>query len=179
MIRLVVLFSYLFFLGCNNLPKEYVEDINPAINQTPDKQNLIDVNKNWIKDESFLIDQFCKRHHLDVVLTPTGVRYYILENTDGVPVVPGDVVTISYEIRLLDSDTTLCYSSKDANFSFVVEMDNIESGLHEAITYFKKGEKGYVVLPHYLAHGLIGNMDKIPPLSPVLYKLHLLDVYKK
>ena len=57
-------------------------------------------------------------------------------------------------------------------------MDNIESGLHEAITYFKKGEKGFVVLPHYLAHGLIGNMDKIPPLSPVLYKLELLDVKK-
>ena len=63
-------------------------------------------------------------------------------------------------------------------FNFIVEMDNIESGLHEAITYFKKGEKGFVVLPHYLAHGLIGNMDKIPPLSPVLYKLELLDVKK-
>ena len=84
MIRLVVLFSYLFFLGCNNVQKENIEHINPAINQPPNKQNLIDVNKNWIKDESFLIDQFCKRHHLDVVLTPTGVRYTILENTDGV-----------------------------------------------------------------------------------------------
>ena len=60
MIRWVVLFSYLFFLGCNNIPKENVEYINPAINQPPDKQNLIDVNKNWIKDESFLISSFNK-----------------------------------------------------------------------------------------------------------------------
>ena len=144
-----------------------------------DKQTLIDVNKHWIKDESFLIDQFCARHQMDVVSTASGVRYFIYDSTDGEKVEPGDQVTISFEVRLLDADTTLCYKSDSLSpYSFIVEMDNIESGLHEAITFFNKAEKGYVVLPHYLAHGLIGNMDKIPPLSPVLYNIHLLDVVK-
>ena len=58
-------------------------------------------------------------------------------------------------------------------------MDNIESGLHEAISYFKKGENGVVILPHYLAHGLLGNMDKIPPLSAVLYNIEVIDVKRK
>ena len=41
------------------------------------KEDLIDVNRNWIRDESFLIDQFCIRHNLDVVKTNSGVRYCI------------------------------------------------------------------------------------------------------
>ena len=43
----------------------------------------------------------------------------------------------------------------------------------------KRGEKGIVILPHYLAHGLLGNMDKIPPLSAVLYNIEVIDVKRK
>ena len=177
MIRLIIPLFCLFLLCCNNSPEEKLE-IFSEIEKKISKESSIDINKNWIKDESFLIDQFCKRHHFDVQQSKSGVRFFISEKTNGIKVSPGDIVTIAYEVRLLNSDTTLCYSSGRNNFNFIVEMDNIESGLHEAITYFKKGEKGFVVLPHYLAHGLIGNMDKIPPLSPVLYKLELLDVKK-
>ena len=82
-------------------------------------------------------------------------------------------------MRLLDSDTTLCYSSSESGpIQFLVDMDNIETGIHEAITYMKPGDKAYVILPHFLAHGLIGNMDKVPPLSPLLYNISLLDVQK-
>ncbi|MDG2370487.1 MAG: FKBP-type peptidyl-prolyl cis-trans isomerase [Flavobacteriales bacterium] len=144
------------------------------------KEDLIDVNRNWIRDESFLIDQFCIRHNLDVVKTNSGVRYCVYNQKKTNKIETGNIVTIDYEVRLLDADTTLCYSSKNTQpFSFIVEMDNIESGLHEAISYFKKGENGVVILPHYLAHGLLGNMDKIPPLSAVLYNIEVIDVKRK
>ena len=80
----------------------------------------------------------------------------------------------------MDSDTTLCYTSiVTGPIEFLVEMDNIESGLHEAITYMHVGDKAFIILPHYLAHGLVGNLDKIPYFSPVLYNIHLLDVQEK
>jgi len=170
-------FLCLLFCFCNEVkrePNSLKDDVEI------EKEDLIDVNRNWIRDESFLIDQFCIRHNLDVVKTSSGVRYCVYDLKKANKIESGDLVTIDYEVRLLDTDTTLCYSSKNTQpFSFIVEMDNIESGLHEAISYFKKGENGVVILPHYLAHGLLGNMDKIPPLSAVLYNIEVIDVKRK
>ncbi len=72
--------------------------------------------------------------------------------------------------------TTLCCTSGGTPIDFLVEMDNVESGLHEAITYLKEGDKAFIILPYYLAHGLLGDNDKIPPLSPALYDIELIAV---
>lgn len=138
-------------------------------------EQSIEMSQHWSKDESFLIDQFVARNQWPVKISGTGVRYYIYEEGDGVYATPGKVAVVNFEIRLLDADTTLCYSSNPQKPSeFLIEMDNVESGLHEAITYMKEGDKAYIILPHYLAHGLLGDLDKIPPLSPVLYDIELL-----
>jgi len=86
------------------------------------------------------------------------------------------LASLNFEVRLLDADTTLCYSSaENGTQTIFVEKDDIESGLHEALKYLHVGDKAYVILPHFAAHGLIGDNYKIPPLSPVLYKIEVLD----
>jgi FKBP-type peptidyl-prolyl cis-trans isomerase len=55
-------------------------------------------------------------------------------------------------------------------------MDNVESGLHEGITYMRKGEKAKIILSSNLAYGLVGDMDKIPPQSPLVYDVELVDI---
>jgi FKBP-type peptidyl-prolyl cis-trans isomerase len=138
-------------------------------------EQSIEMSQHWSKDESFIIDQFVSRNNWPVEISGTGVRYYIYEQGEGAMAEPGKVAVVNFEIRLLDADTTLCYSSNPIDPSeFLIEMDNVESGLHEAITYMKEGDKAFIILPHYLAHGLLGDMDKIPPLSPVLYDIELL-----
>lgn len=138
-------------------------------------EQSIEMSQHWSKDESYLIDQFTKRNNWPMTVSGTGVRYYIYNEGDGKMAHPGQVAVVNFEIRLLDADTTLCYSSNPKEPSeFLIEMDNVESGLHEAITYLKEGDKAFIILPHYLAHGLLGDMDKIPPLSPVLYDIELL-----
>ncbi len=140
-------------------------------------EQSIEMSQSWAKDESFKIDQFVKRNNWPAITSGTGIRYYIFEEGTGKYAEKGKVVTLDYEIRLLDADTTLCYTSKgDQPTSFLVEMDNVESGLHEAVTYMREGDKAWVILPYYLAHGLLGDDDKIPPLSSVLYKLELISV---
>lgn len=138
-------------------------------------EQSIEMSQHWSKDESFLIDQFVERNAWPVNISGTGVRYYVYQEGSGSLAIPGKVAVVNFEIRLLDADTTLCYSSNPKDPSeFLIEMDNVESGLHEAITYMKEGDRAYIILPHYLAHGLLGDMDKIPPLSPVLYDIELL-----
>lgn len=140
-------------------------------------EQSIEMSQHWSKDESYIIDQFVKRNNWPIQVSGTGIRYYIYEQGEGEAATPGRVAIVNFEIRLLDADTTLCYSSNPQQPSeFLIDMDNVESGLHEAITYLKEGDKAYIILPHYLAHGLLGDMDKIPPLSPVLYDIELISL---
>ena len=74
------------------------------------------------------------------------IRYYIFNKGEGIFPKTNDIVAIEFKVRLLDSDTTLCYSSDESGIVyFKVERDNIETGLHEAITYLNVGSEAYVI----------------------------------
>ena len=169
----------LFVLSCVSKNKDNLlnNEIDLKNNRELSTEELIEINKTWIRDEAFRIDDFCRRHSWPVKHTQTGVRYYIYKQGSGKYPKVDDVVEIEFKVRLLDADTTLCYSSEESGIAkFKVEKDYIETGIHEAVTYLNIGSEAFVILPHYLAHGLIGNADKIPPLSPVLYEIKLLSI---
>ncbi len=173
--KIVFISSAIVLLGCKEKRPDTVVS-EPKVPEFTTEQS-IEMSQNFAKDESFRIDQFVKRFNWPAITTGTGVRYYIFEKGNGRQAEKGTVVTLDYEVRLLDADTTLCYTSfGDQPTSFLVEMDNVESGLHEAITYLREGDKAWVILPYFLAHGLLGDDNKIPPLSPVLYRIELLKV---
>lgn len=177
--RYIFIFFLLFILSCVSENEEPIlnDEINLIVSKELSSEELIEINKTWIKDEAFRIDDFCRRHSWPVKNTQTGIRYYIYKKGNGQFPEVDDIVEIEFKVRLLDSDTTLCYSSDESGIAkFKVEKDYIETGLHEAITYLNIGSEAFVILPHYLAHGLIGNTDKIPPLSSVLYEIKLLSI---
>ena len=69
---------------------------------------------------------------MNVVQTGTGLRYQIHEDGDGVLIKEGDIVTLEYEIGLLNGD--MIYSSEnDGVKTFMVGRGGVESGLEEAI----------------------------------------------
>jgi FKBP-type peptidyl-prolyl cis-trans isomerase FkpA len=165
----------LLLLSCKPAREELIIPEEDYANITTNQS--IEISKYWTKDESFKIDQFIQRRGWPVVKTETGVRYYVYEQGSGELALPGQIALVNFEIRLLDADMSLCYSSEEnGTQEFLITMDNIETGLHEAICYLRPGDKAMIILPHYLAHGLLGDMERIPPLSPVLYNIHLLAV---
>jgi FKBP-type peptidyl-prolyl cis-trans isomerase len=110
--------------------------------------------------------------------TGTGVRYMIYEKGSGATANSKDVVLIDFDIKLLDG--TLCYSSRQTGAEqFVVDYDNVESGLHEAIKYLHQGDKAIIIIPSHRAFGLAGDMDRIPPFSTVVYNISLIEILKK
>ena len=87
----------------------------------------------------------------------------------------GQVATLKYKVSLMDGEEV--YSSEnDGPRSFMIGQDNVESGLHEAVTYLKLGDKAQIILPSHLAHGLTGDNNKIPPRSTVIYDLELIGL---
>lgn len=136
----------------------------------------INMQSTFLEEENDEIDSYLK-HHADwkMIKTGSGLRYFIYERSnsnDSVKVY--DEVSIYFEVKLLDG--TICYSQKEEIQKFMIEKTDIESGLHEALKYMCLNDKALFILPSHLAHGLIGDQDKIPPLQPLIYDIQLIKI---
>ncbi len=139
--------------------------------QRPTQEQMIEENRNAIKLENHDIDLYLRRKNIEASTTGTGVRYRFLRDDDGANVRPGQWAVVNYRVELLNGDTA--YQTSGGPESFKVEMDDVESGLHEAIQLMSPGDSATLIIPSYRAHGLIGDMDRIPMRSTVVYHIGL------
>ena len=141
------------------------------------KDESINMNNAFSMEESEEIDLFLSTHQdWKMTQSGTGLRYMIYHKGESQDSAKAEqIVTVDFEISLLSGD--ICYSSKENGpESFMVEKSDIESGLHEGIKYMCVGDKAKFIIPSHLGHGLIGDTEKIPPLSPVIYDIELLKI---
>ncbi|MCB9359833.1 MAG: FKBP-type peptidyl-prolyl cis-trans isomerase [Flavobacteriales bacterium] len=145
----------------NNLPEKEI------------KEKLIEANKIAAQKESIQIDGYVARRKWDVTKTGTGLRYLIYHEGKGEKAETGKIAVVKYKVSLIDG--TVCYSTKEKGAEeFTIGKDNVESGLHEGITYMKVGDKAKIIIPSYLAHGLAGDLKKIPVRSTIIYDIELI-----
>jgi FKBP-type peptidyl-prolyl cis-trans isomerase len=169
---IVPLFSILLLFSCGD--DNIIEQVDES-GWTKDES--INMNSTFAAEEDTEIDNYLSRRpDWKVNRSGSGLRSFIYlksEMNDTARV--GDAVLVDFRVELLDG--TICYTSKkEGAESFIVEKADIESGLHEAIQLMCTGDKGKFILPSFMAHGLIGDEDKIPPLTPVIYDIHLIDI---
>jgi FKBP-type peptidyl-prolyl cis-trans isomerase len=165
-ILLVVLVS--FVIGCTTKPKEVKKQPKWT------KDQSIEMQKVFAQEEEQEIEDFLKRHSdWKMTKTGTGLRYFIYKKSEYSDTAKaGDIVVVDFDVSLLDG--THCYSSKEnGEEQFMVEKTDIESGLHQAMKLMCTDDKGKFILPSALAHRLIGDLDKIPPLMTVVYDIHV------
>lgn len=143
--------------------------------QRPTQEEMIEENRQAIKLENHDIDLYLRRSKLEAASTGTGVRYRFIRQQEGQNVLPGQWAVVNYRVELLNGDTA--YGSEPGKAeSFKVEMDDVESGLHEAIQLMSPGDSATLIIPSYRAHGLVGDMNKIPMRSTVVYHVGLVKV---
>lgn len=165
---------FVLLCACGDSQKKSAQEVNIKSKEFQDK--LIDVNKMYVKQESDEIDQYVSHRNWQMTTTGTGLRYMITKKGEGEKALPDKFARVNYKVSLLDG--TVCYSSDSTGArDFLVGQDNVESGLHEAIQLMNVGGKAIFILPSHLAHGLIGDENKIPPKSSVIYDIELLAVH--
>jgi FKBP-type peptidyl-prolyl cis-trans isomerase FkpA len=168
----ICLFSFclILFLACGNEEKKK----KPV--KTYTKEQLLNANQADLRRESDDINAYVSRHHLEMKMSGTGIRYmFLAQSTRGDSAKSGQMAKVAYRVFLLDG--TLCYSSdKDGIREFKIGEDHVESGIHEMVERMKTGDRTRFILPSNLAHGLLGDGDKIPPRVPVLYELELISL---
>ena len=110
--------------------------------------------------------------------TGSGLQYMIYEHGDidtSYTPLPGNIARIEYKITMLDG--TLCYRTEDDEYeNFKVDRSEIESGVQEGIKKMSIGDRARLIIPSHLGHGLLGDRDKIPPLTPLVIDIYLTGI---
>lgn len=131
-----------------------------------------------VNDREQLKIAFYLEHHqeLSMQMTSTGLRYQMIKLVPkGELAQPGKTALAIVKISLLDG--RICYET-DSEFYEEIPIDHNdrESGLNEGLKLMRKGEKAKFILPSHLAHGLVGDLQKIPPLSILVLDVELIDL---
>ncbi|WP_227625428.1 FKBP-type peptidyl-prolyl cis-trans isomerase [Geofilum rubicundum] len=141
-------------------------------------ERYIEINKQLVGEEQKVIARYVEEQELDMQTTETGLWYSITEQGVGDFIEAGKVVSLEYKISLLDD--TVCYSSEnDGQKVFLVGQGGVESGLEEGILLLKKDSQATFIMPPHLAHGLIGDDDRIPSRAILRYEVEVVEVKNK
>ena len=142
------------------------------------KEMLMNVNKKLVDRDAREIKRYSDSLGLKMNTTKSGLWYLIKKEGKGPNVKKGQVITLKYKVSLLDG--TLCYDSeKDGYKVFEAGHGGVESGLEEGVLMLNKGAEAVFILPPYLAHGLLGDENKIPAHSIIVYEVEVLSIEQK
>lgn len=171
-LKVTVVALILIFTSCTGNQEKVKTVINDSIEEA-----LMNVNKHVVNTEDRQIDDFVARMNWAVDKTATGVRYLIYRKSTGTPITKDLTLTISFEMKSLSGE--VLYSSvNEGNKTFRMGKGEVESGLEEVLTLMNTGDKAKVIVPSYLAWGLSGDGNKIPPKATLVYDVEILNSIK-
>ena len=141
-------------------------------------EETIEMNKMQVSNEQIFIAAYVEENHLIMDRTETGLWYAISNDMLSAPVENDKVVVLDYKISLLDG--TICYSSENSGYKeFLVGKGGVEAGLEEGVLMLRKGSEATFILPPHLAHGLVGDNDRIPSRAIIKYEVKVIDIKDK
>ncbi len=168
---LIIIFLMIF--SCNGDPQKKEIKTEDEIDNY--KESLQKANRYLTTLDAERIDNYVKRRQWNMKETKSGIWYEIYEKGDGEKAKEGQVAVLNFKISLLDG--TLCYTSDSIGAKeFAIGHGGVESGLEEGILLLHEGDKARIIMPPFRAHGLLGDMEKIPPRSIIVYELELLKL---
>lgn len=169
MIKKEYIFCLLLLSSCSEEEKQ-PKPVNWNIEKSTE------MNKELAIEQDLDIDLYFAQHeNWEVKQTGTGLRYVIFKQTDGAMPKAGMEAKTQYKISLLDG-TEVYKTASDEVDIFKIDKSDMESGIHEGIKLMHVGEKAKLVFPSHLAHGLVGDFQKIPPLSPLVVDIELIGI---
>lgn len=169
--RITFLFIFSYTVSCSESTSSKSEE--PIVWS---KEKSIELNRVITLEEKIDIKLFLERHKVwKMVETGSGLQYYIYETGEGERAVPGMTVDIKYRVMTLDEK--VCYETgEDEVLEVKIDHSDIETGLQEGLKKMRVGDKAKMIIPSHLAHGLSGDYNKIPPLTPIVVDVQLVEV---
>lgn len=143
-----------------------------------DKKQSSELNSKFAKQEEIDINLYLNmRPKWEMSETGSGLRYWVYEAGDGEELSTGDLAEVEYSVGLLDG--TECYATaSDEYVEVMLDHSEVETGMQEALKLLKVGDKAKIIVPSHIGHGLLGDLDQIPPQRTLVIDLTLLGITK-
>jgi len=164
----------LFLFSCN------VETQREEVDNGRDlkvEQKLMEINKYMVKRNRELIENFIRRTGWEMERIAAGVWYGPVEYGSGLKPEEGDLVLISYELKLLDGKNIMSVPPSNPE-TFVLGKSEVISGLEKGVSRMRENERARLILSPQAAYGTFGDMEEIPPSAILIFQIHLLKVKK-
>lgn len=171
---------YLFLMAVLLIACSQTEARKPVVRKTSSfMSESIERNKILTKVENELLQKRIEGDSLNNYLnSEQGFWfYYELQDTLKAPMPEtGDQIVFNYEIHDL-SDRVIFSEEELGPQSYVVDKQELISGLQDGVKLMKEGEKVTFLFPSYKAFGYTGS-ERIEPNQPLIYKVELIKVNK-
>lgn len=165
LIAVIIIFSFSF--SCRN------DQDSGKLAVKPGKQEMTELNRYLLQKDREIIENYIERKNLKMTESPTGLWYYINNEGKGGYLKDNDRIVINYECSLLDG--TVCYSSAVLGpKEITLGKTAIEPGMNEGLRLLKRGAEALFIMPPFLAYGLVGDGNKIPPRTTIVYSISIL-----
>ena len=163
----VLVFLLLILVSCN--PGRD----NQQASSLPDKKEMADLNKYFVRKDRERIESYIERKNLKMNESPSGFWYLISKEGTGNLFTDNDRIVMEYDCSLLDG--TDCYSSADLGPKEVILGNTrLEAGLNQGLRMLKPGGEAIFILPPFLAYGLTGDRKKIPAKAVIVYNVRII-----
>lgn len=158
------------FFSCQNKQQE-----PPKQKQINVEKEKIAVNKEIVRRDNADIELIAKRYNWNLVQSESGLCYQIIASGKGEKAQSKDIVNIKGRITLPNGKEI--YNSKnDGVKEFRVDRSEDAVGLHELIKLMRAGDKARAIIPSYLAYGISGDGEQIPPIALLICEIELIKI---
>ena len=140
------------------------------------RENNIEAHRDFLQKEIESIEAYIEDRDLDLKRNGTGI-YYSIDSTEarGPMAKEGDLVYYYFSISMLNG-SQLYQSDSSKAASLLIDREDAEIGLHDALKLMRVGDKGFFILPSHRAFGVAGDQNKVPPFTALVYKLEVLEI---
>lgn len=164
-------FSFLFvwlllLVSCQKQLPQLPANKNYAIDTVG--EGLLKINEALILSEDSILTDFISKSDSNFTKHKQGFWYKMNLHTKSETLKTDSKCTIRYSVYLLDGK--FCKTEKS---TIVIGKNQVVTGVEELLKQMHKGEKATLVLPWYLAWGMKGDGERIPPYTSVLIYLQL------
>lgn len=159
------------FVSCNNETEAPKKELRRKDIEEP----LLNANKQATRIEDEQIENYINRHKWNMTKTGSGLRYAVYRKGNGPKAEVGKIAIIKYSVELISGEE-IYSSEKEGAKEFLIGKGGVESGIEEGILLLHVGDHAKFVIPSHLGFGLIGDQNKVPPKSTLIYDIELLDL---
>jgi len=126
------------------------------------------------QNEEQIISEYIELEHITEQPSASGL-YFILDKAGkGKHAAVGKRVTVHFKGMFLDGTVFDSSYDRDTPVSFQLGMGEVLSGWDEGVAKMKVGDEATLIIPSQLGYGT--GRGQIPPYTPLIFKIKLIDV---